>query len=199
MWHCIAIVLTCILVRTNADWHYFIYARSLKAIYVFFPAIIIGGLLPVLLPFSLVISGRIKKHKLIETLGWSVGQSAIIGSVISSVYKCFTGRIQPNLHNTVRNISWNFNFGFLRHGMFWGWPSSHTVIAFAMVVTFIKLYPDNKVIKSLSILYALYVGIGVSVSIHWLSEWVAGAIIGSVIGNVVAGDYRHVLMSHEKL
>jgi hypothetical protein len=33
----------------------------------------------------------------------------------------------------------------------------------------------------LAIGYALYVGIGVSMTIHWLSDFVAGAILGTVI------------------
>jgi membrane-associated phospholipid phosphatase len=36
-----------------------------------------------------------------------------------------------------------------------------------------------------AILYAFYVGIGVSLTIHWFSDFVAGAIIGSVVGAVV--------------
>ena len=87
-------------------------------------------------------------------------------------------------------LSRNFNFGFLKHGMFWGWPSSHTTIAFAMAVTLMKLFPVNKIITILCLLYALYIGIGVSFSIHWLSEFIAGAIIGSLVGKVVAKSYE---------
>jgi hypothetical protein len=36
-----------------------------------------------------------------------------------------------------------------------------------------------------ALLYAFYIGLAVSISIHWLSEFVAGAIIGSLIGRVV--------------
>ena len=40
------------------------------------------------------------------------------------------------------------------------------------------------------LLYAFYVGLGVSVTIHWFSEFVAGAIIGSVIGAVVGRGFK---------
>jgi hypothetical protein len=44
----------------------------------------------------------------------------------------------------------------------------------------------------LAIGYALYVGIGVSMAIHWLSNFVAGAILGTVIGGVVGESFlRH--------
>jgi hypothetical protein len=40
-----------------------------------------------------------------------------------------------------------------------------------------------------ALLYAFYIGLGVSVTIHWFSEFVAGAIIGSVIGTVVGRSF----------
>jgi hypothetical protein len=57
-------------------------------------------------------------------------------------------------------------------------------MAFALVA----LYPKNKIIRYSAYLYALYIGLGISVSIHWFSEFVAGALIGFAIGNVV-GSY----------
>jgi membrane-associated phospholipid phosphatase len=40
-----------------------------------------------------------------------------------------------------------------------------------------------------AILYACYVGLGVSMTIHWFSDFAAGAIIGSVIGAVVGKGF----------
>ena len=54
----------------------------------------------------------------------------------------------------------------------------------------ITLYPKNKRLTVLVLIYAFYVGLGVSVSIHWLSEFVAGAIVGSVVGSVVGRSFR---------
>ena len=73
--------------------------------------------------------------------------------------------------------------------MFWGWPSSHTTIAFAVAVTLFVLYRKNPLVKYPALLVALYIGVGVSTNIHWFSEFVAGAIIGSVIGSVVGNAY----------
>jgi len=120
-----------------------------------------------------------------------IGQAALLGSLVSSVLKFFTGRVQPNLHDIAINVSHSFNFGFGEHGIFWGWPSSHTAIAFAMVVAIIFLFPNNKKFKYIGLVYATYVGIGMSVlGFHWLSESVAGAIIGAVIGMVVGKAFR---------
>jgi membrane-associated phospholipid phosphatase len=88
------------------------------------------------------------------------------------------------------DISHVFRFGFLRGGAFWGWPSSHTTIAFAMALTIFMITPKQRWVGCVAIIYALYVGLGVSVTIHWFSDFVAGAIIGSVIGVVVGRSFN---------
>jgi hypothetical protein len=63
-----------------------------------------------------------------------------------------------------------------------------------MSVCLITLYPRNRKLVVLALVYAFYIGLGVSVSIHWLSEFVAGAIIGSVVGNVVGRSFGEKLV-----
>ena len=133
------------------------------------------------LPLFLLILGFIIENSRIILTGWAVGQAALLGSLISSAYKAVTGRVHP-AHGVGEDISHFFRFGFLRGGVFWGWPSSHATIAFAMAVTVFMLFPKQRWLGWVAILYACYVGIGVSLTIHWFSDFVAGAIIGSVIG-----------------
>lgn len=196
-WHIIAIVLTYVIVMRNFDWAYFLAMRGPTfAPYesLFFSAVIIGAFLPILLPVFLIFIGSIFKHKKISVMGWALGQAALLGSIISSFYKAITGRIQPNLNDLRLNISHEFNFGFLHNGIFWGWPSSHTTIAFAMSCTLIALFPKHKLVLWGALLYAFYIGIGVSTNIHWFSEFVAGAIIGAVIGTVVGKSFHRTLI-----
>lgn len=40
--------------------------------------------------------------------------------------------------------------------------------------------------KVWAIAYAVYIGLGVSVTVHWLSDAVTGALIGYMIGDFVA-------------
>ena len=94
------------------------------------------------------------------------------------------------MHDVGQDISHVFHFGFLRGGVFWGWPSSHTTIAFAMAVTVCTLWPKPWWLGLMAMLYAFYVGFGVSMTIHWYSDFVAGAIIGSVAGTVVGKSFR---------
>jgi membrane-associated phospholipid phosphatase len=87
-----------------------------------------------------------------------------LGLAISSFYKVFTGRIPPPHflgHGPLVDISHGFRLGFLRGGIYEGWPSSHSTIAFAMAVVLWKLYPENQIARYAALLYAFYVSIGV--------------------------------------
>ena len=186
-YHVLAIALTVIIVYTGLDWTYFVDTKTLYPY--FFAAVIVGGLIPLLLPPLLILSGHIRKDVSLTEKSWVLWQAALVGWLVSSTYKAFTGRIQPNLGDYARDISNGFQFGFFRHGIFWGWPSSHTAVAFSMSVAFVTLYPKKRAFCVLAILYAFFVGLGVSMSIHWLSDAVAGVIIGSICGLAVGRGY----------
>lgn len=189
-WHLLAILLTYILVRTDFDWWYFTHTRGVVLQYILFPAALIGGFMPLLVPLVMYAWGTMNKSAHAMQAGLAVLQAAILGFFISGTYKAFTGRIQPPLHlGKLIDDSLGFRFGFWRGGVFWGWPSSHTTIAFAMATAIYVLFPKNKIVRVLAIAYALYIGIGVSTNIHWFSDFVAGAIIGSVIGVTVGRSY----------
>jgi membrane-associated phospholipid phosphatase len=191
-WHFLAIILTYIIVVSGFDWSYFLATRSPVLMRIMFPAVILGALLPIIVPLLLLLIGRLKKNdKLIET-GWAIGQAALIGAFISGFYKAFTGRIHPSLIDTALDISRQFQIGFLRGGVFWGWPSSHTTVAFAMAFTIIVFYPKQRILSAIVFFYALYIGFGISLTIHWFSEFIAGAIFGIIIGLVVGKSYRNM-------
>jgi membrane-associated phospholipid phosphatase len=137
----------------------------------------------------LLLFGSLFKNATAIRTTWAVGQAALLGWAISSAYKAVTGRPHPP-HTAVLDMSHVFRFGFARGGIFWGWPSSHTATAFAMAVTVFTLFPEKKWPGITAILYALYIGIGVSMTIHWFSDFVAGAIIGTVIGVTVGKSFR---------
>lgn len=188
-WHILAIFLTYIIMASGFDWLYFVFFHGTLIYSILFPAVIIGGLLPILAPAIMLFVGYARRNIKILNTAYALGQSAFIGLIISSLYKAFTGRIPPSFASTAVDISRGFQFGFLRGGIFWGWPSTHTTIAFAMSVTLLLLYPNNRKVAFFALLYAFYVGFGISMSIHWSSEFVAGAIIGSVIGVIVGKSF----------
>ena len=188
VWHILTILLTFILVMSGFDWHWFLATRNPALRLWMWPAVGIGGLLPIAMPLFLLVVGFIIQSSRTILTGWAIGQAELLGALIVVAYKAFTGRAHP-AHNAGADISHVFHFGFLRGGVFWGWPSSHTTIAFAMAVTLFTLCPKQRWLGFVAILYAFYVGMGVSMTIHWFSDFVAGAIIGSVIGAVVGKSF----------
>jgi membrane-associated phospholipid phosphatase len=188
LWHLVAVVLSAMCVMSGFDWLYYNFTRNPTLQRCMFPAVPIGGLLPIVLPVAVLVGGLLFRDARARLVGWAIGQSALIGSIVSSSYKALTGRVHP-FHNGTVDISHEFRFGFLRGGIFWGWPSSHTTIAFAFAGAMFQLFPKQRWIGVMSFMYAFYVGFGVSMTIHWFSDFAAGAIIGTVIGMVVGGSF----------
>jgi membrane-associated phospholipid phosphatase len=38
-----------------------------------------------------------------------------------------------------------FQFGFLKGGIFWGWPSGHTTVAFSMALCLTNVLPQEQI------------------------------------------------------
>ncbi|MGO8927132.1 MAG: phosphatase PAP2 family protein [Limisphaerales bacterium] len=184
LWHIIAILLTFTLVTSGFDGLYFASTRNPILRSWMFPAALIGGLLPLALPLLCLTTGSISRSSKTVLAAWAVGQAELIGALVAAAYKAITGRAHP-ARGAGADLSHTFRFGFLRGGIFWGWPSSHTTIAFAMAVTIFTLFPKQRRLGYVALAYALYIGVGVSMTIHWFSDAVAGAIFGTVIGAAV--------------
>jgi membrane-associated phospholipid phosphatase len=187
-WHLLFIALTFICVSSGFDWFYFCSTRSPQLWAWMIPSAPIGALVPLVLPLTLILTGFIANRARLAQTGWAIGQAALMGSLLSSTYKAFTGRVHPE-HGIGADLSHDFRFGLLRGGVFWGWPSSHTTIAFAMAVTVFTLFPQRRWLGGLALAYAAYIGLGVSMTIHWFSDFLAGAILGTVIGLVVGKSF----------
>jgi membrane-associated phospholipid phosphatase len=193
VWHFLAIAVTYILVVSGFDWRYFLLTRNPVLRAFFWPAVEIGALVPLFGISIFYIISATKKYAKSAVTAFTLAQAAILGLLTSDLYKFFSGRPGPPgflTQDFTTDISHVFRFGILRGGIFFGWPSSHTTIAFAMAVTLIFLYRDNKYVRYISIAYALYIGIGVSLTIHWFSDFASGAIIGTVIGMAVGKSFQ---------
>lgn len=173
------------------DWWYFVTLVLDDSFYWYvFSGLLLGMYLPLLMPFFLLITGAITHRASFKTIGLALLESAVAGWLLSAVYKALTGRIQPP-HNALIDTSHSFNFGFMRHGIFWGWPSSHTTVAFATMTTLYFLLPKKyKWLGIIGFLYAFYVGVAVSIQAHWFSEFFAGMLFGPLVGVVVSKSYR---------
>ena len=197
LWHILAIGATVGIVSSDLDWMYFEATRPFAGY--LFPAVILGWLVPVVFPIVSYIAGAVRKDRRAICSAYAAAQAAVIGLLVSSFYKAFTGRPGPgHSAGTLIDTSREFHFGFLQGGVFFGWPSSHTTVAFAMAAAVWTLYPGSRVTRGVALLYALYVGVGVSMTIHWLSDFVAGAIIGTTIGMTVGDAFKRPLLSSSR-
>ena len=187
-YHIAAVVLTYVLVVSGFDWYFFEVTRS-PYFYPLTMAAGIGGFfIPVLVPIGMYVVGEIRKNTSLIAHGALCAQAIVIAWVVSSFYKALTGRIEPEFLTQTSFVdgSRDFNFGFLQHGIFWGWPSSHTAVACALAAALIVCYSSNKVVKALAFLLAVVVAAGAAVGFHWFSDVLAGVIIGTLTGVVVA-------------
>jgi membrane-associated phospholipid phosphatase len=194
LWHIGAFALTYIISTQGLDWAYFNFFQNSSWQRFFFPAVIAGFFVPVIIPLSLIAIGAVRKNSQTLYAGFAIAQAAFLGWLLSSFYKAITGRLGPPERVTTvssPDVSQIFHFGFWRGGIFWGWPSSHTTVAFAIGVTVFILFREHKIARYLAILYAVYIGFGVSTNIHWLSDVVAGAIFGSLVGIAVGTSFRN--------
>ena len=187
-YHIAAVVLTYALVVSGFDWYFFEVTRS-PYFYPLTMAAGVGGFfVPVLVPIGMYVAGEIRKNAPLIASATGGAQAVVIAWVVSSFYKALTGRIEPEFLTQTSFVdgSRDFNFGFLEHGIFWGWPSSHTAVACALAAALFVCYPKNRVIRYLALLLAVAVAVGAAVGFHWFSDVVAGVIIGTLVGVVVA-------------
>ena len=182
-WHVLAVLSTFALVISGFDWWFFEQTRSSFL----YPLIMLAGIggffVPVLMPIVLYWWGEWRSNSKLKRLGAAVAQAELLAIVISSVYKAFTGRIQPEFLTNLStvDISHAFHFGFLQHGIFWGWPSSHAAVACAGMSVIFFMYKQWPV-RTVAVVYALIISAGAAVGFHWFSDVVAGIIIGTTIG-----------------
>ena len=193
------------LVHSGLDWKWHQLAQEHKALVIVgMPSVLLGGIIPLTVPAGMYIYGRNKRNYETQITGLALGQAALLGFGISSSIKAFTGRRPPEILRRrgesdamVENedFSKDLKFGFWRRGAFVGWPSGHTMTAFAMGSTLLHLYPESNAIKYSALAYAGIIGLGISVNIHWFSDFFAGALTGYAIGAVVGKSFKQLLDS----
>ena len=93
------------------------------------PALIGGFLVPVAVPLYMIRSDAPRTRN-----GGLAAAQAVLVSLAANLLKAVTGRLPPDAE-TPRDVdrpSRRFRFGFLRGGVFHGWPSGHTMTSMAL-------------------------------------------------------------------
>lgn len=187
-YHIAAVVLTYAFVASGFDWYFFEVTRSPYFYPLTMAAGISGFFIPVFVPIGMYVAGEIRKNASLVAHGAISAQAVIVAWAVSSFYKALTGRIQPEFltQTSFTDSSHDFNFGILKHGIFWGWPSSHTAVACALAATLIVCYGNNRIVRYSALFFAVLVASGAAIGFHWFSDVLAGVIIGTLAGVVVA-------------
>lgn len=172
---------TAVCVLSGFDWWYYTVTRSEALWNILIPAGPIGFIIPLVVPVLLWALGKYRCDEKVQAVAFALAYAQIAAWLISSGYKGLTGRAHPPLGPLYvgPDISAVFNFGFLREGIFWGWPSSHTAVAFAGATALSSLFPR---FRTISYIYATYIGLGAGTCFHWISDALAGALIGTAAG-----------------
>ena len=107
--------------------------------------------------------------------------------LVSMALKTFSGRASPPHHTFGADLAFAddsaaFKFGFMNEPILGGWPSSHATVAFAVAFALVSALPKMRGLYVASFILAVFIGVGVTLGFHWLSELVAGALIGAGIG-----------------
>ncbi|MGA9293776.1 MAG: phosphatase PAP2 family protein [Ignavibacteriaceae bacterium] len=196
--HLAGIASTFLLVSSNTDYKvekffnehegYGNAARPIIRIAMYFPFVISG---------SLYAYGKLNKDNEAVGASFAVLQSSLIALAYNTLLKAVTGRPHPDWKNNddLKSLSKTFRFGFLRGGVFWGWPSGHTSSTMAVVSALTNFYPDKTWLKIAGYSYVAYMIFAVSSlnrgGMHWFSDAIAAAFMSYAIGSTVGKYYRN--------
>ncbi len=188
---------TCLIVTTNTDYHverYFnqneFYSNIAR------PVVFTGMFLPFIASGSLYAYAKLKNDNEVLGASFAVMQATITEFLYNSLLKAITGRPHPDWQHTkdTKSLSKTFRFGFLRGGVFWGWPSGHTAATTAVVSALMGYYPNSTWLKIAGFSLMAYTIFGVSAfhrgGMHWFSDAVAAAIMSYAVGSTIGKYYR---------
>ncbi|OHD70178.1 MAG: hypothetical protein A2W19_05165 [Spirochaetes bacterium RBG_16_49_21] len=187
------------IIMVDEDWDYLIFkrAKSYRSYQKYFtPVIYSGATIWLVLSTPLLVYGY--AHNSDEALGaaCAILQSTLISITYTTILKGLTGRPGPEekWYLDMRNQSRVFRFGYLRGGVFNGWPGGHTIITTATMASLMSYYPDKWWIKIIGFVLIGYTAVGMTMTrAHWMSDNIAGFLMGYAIGSTVGSSFRSLV------
>ncbi len=188
---------TWLFIESGVDWKWrnFAYDHETLANSAYSSVVYAGYAVPSATPVAFYLAGLFRHDEKLQITGLALVQSMAFAAAAQAILKSSTGRSEPYIigqyHHTRLETQTDFSgeFDWFKTNILDGWPSGHTMSAFAVASTVAQMYHDNICIKIASFSYALLVGIGVSLSVHWASDVVAGALMGYAIGTTVGRSF----------
>ena len=168
-------------------------ARQDQALFgpLFLPGMAAGTFFPVLVPGWLWFFHDEGETK---NAGAVAIQATAIAFLYNNILKAATGRAHPDEEKNSRALSRDCKWGFGRRGVFYGWPSGHSMTNSALALSIASYRRDDPAIVAGCSLYAGYVAtsmvLGAKGHAHWFSDAVAGTLMGASIGWSVGSAFR---------
>ena len=195
--HLAGIASTVLIVTTNTDYYvhnYFYEHENLGNAAM--PLIHYAIYIPFVTGGSLYAYGKLNKDDRAVAASFAVFQSSLVALAYNSLLKAITGRPHPDWQDStdMKSLSKTFRFGFLRGGVWWGWPSGHTSSVMAVVSALTNFYSEKTWLKVAGYSLTAYMMLGVSSlhrgGMHWFSDAVAATFMSYAIGSTIGKYYR---------
>ncbi|HEX2869120.1 MAG TPA: phosphatase PAP2 family protein [Ignavibacteriales bacterium] len=188
------------IIHTNVDYHVTTYFmdHTQYANYAL-PGVVLGSTLPITTGGVLYFLGKHNNDKRMVAASFAVLQAGLLTVAYISVLKGITGRAHPDPNSKAdrKEISRQFNFGFVRGGIYRGWPSGHVGGAMAVASALSNFYPEKTWLKYLTYGWVAYTVASVSIfhkgTMHWFSDAIAATLMTYTIGASVGKYYRNVM------
>lgn len=193
------------IIHTNADYHVSTYFEDHPSYAnIALPAVVLGSTLPLTTGGVLYFLGKHNDDNRMIGASFAVIQAGLITVAYISVLKGITGRAHPDANSTAdrKEVSSQFNFGFVRSGIYRGWPSGHVGAAMSVASALSHYYPEKTWLKYLSYGWVAYTMAGVSAfhkgTMHWFSDAVAASLMTYTIGASVGNYYRNMMEGNKE-
>ena len=149
----------------------------------FTPGMMMGTFFPILVPGYMYF---ISDNRTLNNTGAVAVQATAVAFLYNNILKTISAREHPDAELNSGERSRDFKWGFFRRGVFYGWPSGHSMTNAAMAMSIASYNRDKPLVVAGCALYAGYIAtsmvLGAKGEAHWFSDAVAGTLMGASIG-----------------
>lgn len=172
--------------------HYINYhrPRSLDGFTLFFSSTY--SQLGMLIFLGLAIYGTYRKNKVLVTKGLLILASVVTSGYLKDTVKPLFNRPRPFVtYDFIENISTASKYSF---------PSGHTCAAFGLAISFWILFPQQKTIRTIILLWAILMGLSrLLIGVHYPSDVIGGFGLSTFVGSTIAIYGRDILLKEKEL
>ncbi|MCF0215598.1 MAG: phosphatase PAP2 family protein [Fibrobacteraceae bacterium] len=166
----------------------------------FTPGMIAGTFFPVIVPGYMMF---FSDNPAMNNTGAVSAQATAVAFLYNNILKAISGRAHPDAENNTGELSRDFKWGFFRRGVFYGWPSGHSMTNASLAMSIASYHRENPYVVVGCGLYAGYIAtsmvLGAKGEAHWFSDAVAGVLMGASIGWYIGNTFYQEKSGHKTL